>query len=150
MKTKASIKHVLGFSSLALLLTATLGAVPWPEAQPQASGPLYEIRSYHFEPTRFDQYRAWAENDALPHLRQELDVVGFWVSAVLPPDVRGAPLDSLGSANVTWIIRWSSKSERDARLDEVFGTSEWGEIFSLLPGGLDGYLRIEASFFEEL
>jgi hypothetical protein len=54
------------------------------------------------------------------------------------------------SANVTWIIRWQSKAERDAKLGEVFGSPEWGEIFSRLPGGLEIYQRIESRFLTGL
>ncbi len=89
-------------------------------------------------------------NHGIEYLRRELDVVGFWVGAGVPAEVSGAPLDSLGSANVTWIIRWESKEQRDARMAEVFATPEWREIFSRLPGGGSGYLRIESTFLEAI
>jgi len=27
---------------------------------------IYEIRNYHFDPQRFDEYKAWAKEKALP------------------------------------------------------------------------------------
>ena len=38
---------------------------------------IYEFRNYHYEPSKFDAYRRWATNHALPYLREKLDVVGF-------------------------------------------------------------------------
>ena len=62
---------------------------------------IYEIRNYHFRPDLIDAYKAWAKAEAIPHLVSQLDVVGFWINSKDTPEVNGAPLDHLGTANVT-------------------------------------------------
>lgn len=112
-------------------------------------GTIYEIRNYHFDPTLSGEYRTWARELATPHLRAHFDVVGFWVNTDIPPEISGKPLGELGSANVTWIIRWESKEQRDEQSDAVYSSPEWQEIFAKVPGGRASYLRIEAKFFQE-
>lgn len=110
---------------------------------------IYEIRNYHFDPQRFDEYKAWAKAKALPFLDRELDLVGFWATAD-DSEVTGEPMDDLGSANITWIIRWPDRETRDASMGTIFGGDEWGEIFADVPGGLASYQRMEAKFTEAL
>jgi hypothetical protein len=112
-------------------------------------GAIYEIRNYHFDPTLSGEYRIWARELATPHLRAHFDVVGFWVNTDIPPEISGKPLGELGSANVTWIIRWESKKQRDEQSDAVYSSPEWQEIFAKVPGGRASYLRIEAKFSQE-
>lgn len=40
---------------------------------------IYEIRNYHYEPSLMREYRQWAVARALPYIRENLDLVGFWV-----------------------------------------------------------------------
>ncbi|MDH4366234.1 MAG: NIPSNAP family protein [Acidimicrobiia bacterium] len=110
---------------------------------------IYEIRNYHYEPSLMAEYKAWARDHALPHIRAELDLVGFWVNSDEPPQVTGAPLDDLGSATVTWIIRWPDFDTRNNVMDKVFATEAWAEISKHNPG-LQHYHRIEVKFAEEL
>ena len=119
------------------------------DTEPEPGG-LYEVRTYHFDPARFDEYAGVARGEYIRYLREHLDIAGFWIDAGIPAEVRGAELDELGSANVTWVIRWASKAERDERLPEVLGTPEWREIFAEVPGGGASYLRIESRFMESL
>lgn len=107
---------------------------------------IYEIRNYHFNPDLIENYRAWAENDALPYISRHVDVVGFWVGNASAPEIRGPAFDELGSANVTWIIRWPGMDARNEGIATVFSGAEWEEIFSRVPGGRDSYLRIESRF----
>ena len=109
---------------------------------------LYEIRNYHFEPERFEDYKAWAKDKALPYLKRELDLVGFWAGD--DNEVNGAEMDELGSANITWIIRWPDRQTRDARMAEAFTGEEWDTIFADVPGGIASYKRMEAKFTEDL
>ena len=111
---------------------------------------IYEVRNYHFDPARFDEYAEVARGEYLRYLREHLDIVGFWVDSGIPAEVRGAEQDELGSANITWVIRWASKAERDEKLPEVLGTPEWREIFAEVPGGGASYLRVESRFMESL
>jgi hypothetical protein len=111
---------------------------------------IYEIRNYYFEPSRLDEYKAWAKNKAMAYLKRNLNVLGFWANTHQKPEVSGRDMDALGSANITWIIGWNDVSQRKATLDKVFATPEWREIFKYVPGGPASYLRIECKFTESL
>ena len=111
---------------------------------------MYEIRNYHFKPELLSQYRQWAKTKAVPHLSKELDVLGFWVNSEDPSEVTGEAQDKLGSANVTWIIRWRDLAHRNEVLPGVLGSPEWEAIFADVPGGRSSYLRIENKFAESL
>ena len=43
------------------------------------SGPIVEIRDYTIEAEWLDAYRKWAEEIAAPWLKQNLDVIDFWM-----------------------------------------------------------------------
>ena len=110
---------------------------------------MVEIRSYHYDPAKFDAYKQWALDEAVPFLKANLNIVGFWLDNGTPPEVAGsnpAP-QPIGSANVTWIIEWDSKEARDAGHKEVFGGAGWQDIWSRHPDA-DGYLQMEARFAE--
>ena len=111
---------------------------------------MFEIRNYHFEPTLFEAYKDWARTKALPFLAKELDLVGFWASLPEPSQIDGVAMDAMGSANITWIIRWPDMATRDATFGTLFTTDAWAEIFKDVPGGRGGYLRLEAKFTESL
>lgn len=111
---------------------------------------IYEIRNYYFDPKRFDEYRQWAKTRAMPCLKANLNVIGFWANTSIPPEILGKPMDELGPANITWIIGWDDISKRDATLDRLFSSPEWREIFKHVPGGLDSYIRRESKFTESL
>ena len=111
---------------------------------------IYEIRNYYFDPARFDEYKAWAQDKALKFLDQHLDLVGFWVNNDQAPEIIGAEMDALGPANITWIIRWPDREQRDATMDTLFTGDEWGEIFKDVPGGLESYKRMEVKFTDAL
>ena len=112
---------------------------------------MFEIRNYHFEPTRFAEYKIWVETLAGPYLREKMDVVGFWVTNEMAPEYGGSlPHDhNVVPANMTWIIRWQNKSHRDRVWQELLSDPEWQAIFSssLRP---EGYLRTEAKFATEI
>lgn len=111
---------------------------------------LYEIRDYHYRPDIFDAYKAWAEQ-AVPVLRAKLDVLGFWIDRGLPPEITGtSPVDSpIGSANVTWIIRWDSKAARDEGLKAAIESDEWKAVWSRHPDP-NGYLQMSARFMDAM
>jgi len=113
---------------------------------------MFEIRNYHFVPEKIDAYENWAKTLALPYLKSKMDVVGFWINNDLAPEYAGSfpRSDSIGTANVTWIIRWQDKSQRDTVWDEIRSGSEWQEIFSKVPGGRENYIRIEAKFATDI
>lgn len=132
----------------AILLTGAAAAGS--NAAPAQDGAIYEIRNYHFDPARYEEYAEVAKGDYIRYLREHLDIVGFWIESGVPAEVRGAEQDELGPANVTWVIRWASKEERDEKLPAVLGTPEWREIFAEVPGGGASYLRIESRFMSSL
>ena len=100
---------------------------------------------------KFEAYKKWAVDEAVPFLKENLDVVGFWVDNGLPPEITGEdPADHKhGVANITWIIKWKSESDRATGMKEVLGGSEWKDIWSRHPDS-QGYLQMEARFAEEL
>ena len=111
---------------------------------------IYEFRNYHFRPDLFEAYKAWAGDRALPYLRANLNIVGFWVSRDIPPEINGAAMDDLGSANIRWIIAWESMDQRAQEMPKALASDEWNQIFADVPGGIESYLRMEANFMEAL
>lgn len=112
---------------------------------------MYEIRNYHYDPKKFAAYKEWATNHAVPFLKENLDIVGFWIDNGLEPELTGAaPVPNKhGSANVTWIIRWESKAARDQGHKSVFRSNGWKQVWAKHPDA-DGYLQMEAKFADEL
>jgi hypothetical protein len=110
---------------------------------------IFEIRNYHYEPTLTEEYKEWATQVLLPYLRAHLDVVGFWMALDEAPQVTGKPLDDLGPATVTWIIRWDDMTQRKEVMGRVFAASEWQEIVKKSPG-MEHYHRKEVRFAEGL
>lgn len=112
---------------------------------------MFEIRSYHYDPTKFEAYKKWAVEEAVPFLRANLDIVGFWIDNGRPPEVTGAdPAPGKhGVANVTWIIRWESDADRERGFKEVLGGEGWQAVWAKHPDA-NGYLQMEARFTEEV
>ena len=79
-----------------------------------------------------------------------MEVVGFWINTHDAPEVNGEPQDTLGSANVTWIIRWRDLAHRNDVMPRALSGPAWQDIFSRVPGGIASYQRIEAKFAEAL
>ena len=96
---------------------------------------IVEIRDYTIEPEWLDAYTKWADSLAAPWLRANLDVIDFWLDCGIDTEVRGSSpqVSENGQANVCWIIRWASKTDRDARFGKVFGSVEWREIWAEHP-----------------
>ncbi len=106
-----------------------------------------EIRNYHYDPEKFAAYKEWALSEAIPFLKANLNVVGFWLDSGEPSEISGGkPMDlPLGSANVTWIIRWKDMQERAKGHAQVFQSKGWQDIWSRHPDP-NGYLQMEAKF----
>jgi hypothetical protein len=111
---------------------------------------LHEVRNYHFRPDLLADYKVWASTQAIPHLAKTLEVVGFWVSTDDAPEVVGAPMDAMGSANVTWVIRWRDKAHRAEAWAAATSGPEWEAVLAQVPGGTASYLRLESKFAEAL
>ena len=110
-----------------------------------------EIRSYHYDPDKFEAYKQWALDEAVPYLKANLDLIGFWIDNSIPAEVTGQRPSAmeLGSANITWIIRWNDKAARDEGHKTVFGSDGWKDIWSRHPDP-NGYLQMEARFAEQV
>lgn len=112
---------------------------------------MFEIRSYHYDPAKFDLYRKWAIEEAAPWLKANLDVVGFWLDSGDAPELTGSDPQPHphGVANVTWIIRWVSKADRDEKFGQTFSSEGWQAIWDKHPDA-NGYLQMEARFTDEV
>jgi hypothetical protein len=112
---------------------------------------IYEIRDYHYRRDLISAYREWAEL-AVPVLRKHLDVVGFWVDGgERAPEISGtSPQKSpIGSANVSWVIRWPSLAARDAAMKTVFAGPDWQAVWARHPDA-NGYLQTSSRFMDAL
>jgi len=69
---------------------------------------------------------------------------------VEPPEISGSdPMNlNLGSANVTWIIRWDSMEARNRFQEEVFDAEDWQKIWAMHPDP-NGYIQMETRFANE-
>ena len=112
---------------------------------------MFEIRNYHYDPTKFDAYRQWAEDEAVPFLKANLDIIGFWIDNGLAAEYRGTDPMELkhGAANITWIIRWESKAQRDERFPEVIASDEWQAVWAKHPDP-NGYQQMLGRFLEAM
>ncbi len=110
---------------------------------------MVEIRSYHYDPDKFEAYKKWAVEDAVPFLKANMNIIGFWLDNGTPPEIGGSrPMElPLGSANITWIIGWDSMEARAEGHKRVLGGPEWQAIWARHPDA-GGYLQMEARFAE--
>ncbi len=110
---------------------------------------IVEIRDYTIEPEWFEAYKKWAKEMAAPWLKQNLDVIDFWVDDGIETDVEGSsPIVSPnGQPNVCWIIRWPDKATRDLGFNSLLENPEWQDIWSNHPNE-NAYLHMNARFMK--
>lgn len=108
---------------------------------------LFEIRNYHYDRSQWEAFTQWAQEEAVPFLKANLDIVGIWFDNGEPPEIMGSdPMDlKHGTANVTTIIRWESMEKRNQGYQGLGET--WQEIWSRHPDP-NGYLHMEVRFAE--
>lgn len=84
---------------------------------------LYELRSYWIEPEQLDAYLDWADTKALPVLQGECGfrLVGFWRVEDADPADDDPP-------NVTWLLAWRDREEREARWSAARSSASWAMI----------------------
>ena len=111
---------------------------------------IVEIRDYTIEKEWFDKYKEWAEI-ALPWLKKHLDVIDFWVDDGIEAELDGSDpqISPHGQPNVTWIIRYSDKDDRDRQFNAVLENPEWQEIWSKHPNE-NSYIVMNARFMKGL
>ena len=109
---------------------------------------LFEIRCYRFEPTKFEEYKVWLKDKAWSYFSNKMNIVGFWLDNGMPPIYGGSqpPADDVLPANITWIVQWRNREQRDKVWDEVMADPECKTLFSTVPGGMNSYLRMEVRF----
>ena len=114
-----------------------------------ASEAIVEIRDYTIEAEWFEAYRDWASELAGPWLRENLDVIDFWVDDGHEPEVAGsAPVVSPnGQPNVCWIIRWPSRAAREEGFRTTLGSQEWQDIWAKHPN-TNAYLHLNVRFMK--
>jgi len=113
---------------------------------------LYEIRNYWYDPDHFEEYKKWARELAFPYVSSMMDVVGFWLKNDMPPEHDGSLpwYENVVPSNITWVIRWKDKEQRDKGWEELIQSEELKRIFSTVPGGMKSYLREEVKFAESI
>ena len=110
---------------------------------------IVEIRDYTFESATFEAYKKWAEELAVPWLKANLDVIDFWIDCGIAAEVSGSnpQVSSNGQPNVTWIIRWDSIEDRQARFATTMSSPDWKAIWAKHPNE-KGYLQMNARFLK--
>ncbi|NND69706.1 MAG: hypothetical protein HKN19_19100 [Halioglobus sp.] len=147
---KTVITYVVSISACVFAATGLAEQVPQGTGVEISAGKesaVYEIRNYHYDPAQLGAYKQWAINSAIPFFKEHMDVVGFWMGNEHPPKISGTrPMQlELGSANITWIIRWDNMEARTAFHKDVFGGEQWQAIWAKHPDPA-GYFQSEARF----
>ena len=111
--------------------------------------PIYEIRDYTIESEWFGAYKEWAKDIAAPWLKENLEVIDFWMDEGELPEVSGSnPIVSPnGQPNVTWIIKWDSRETREKEFPATMSSVEWKEIWAKHPNE-NAYLHLNVRFME--
>lgn len=78
-------------------------------------------------------------------------VSGLRVDSVEPGQLFGADPRprAHGPANVTWIIRWRDREERDAAWDALWQDGAWKALWARHPG-FEGYRQLSVRFLDEV
>ena len=111
--------------------------------------PIYEIRDYTIEREWFQAYNVWDKNIAAPWLKENLEVIDFWMDGGEPPEISGSnPIVSPnGQPNVTWIIKWASREIREKKFSKTMSSDGWKEIWAKHPNE-SAYLHLNVRFME--
>ncbi|NNE96944.1 MAG: hypothetical protein HKN24_13040 [Acidimicrobiales bacterium] len=106
---------------------------------------ITEIRDYHFAGD-LGAYQTWWQ-DALPVIGAHMEIIGVWVDSGEPPRISGSsPMElPLGSANVTWMIRWPDMEAREQGWAALGEDPAWIECADRHPG-FDDYLHMSVRF----
>jgi len=84
-------------------------------------------------------------------LKEILDVVGFYIDSGATPEATSSNPErpSIGYANITWIIRWDSKAERDAKFGDIMRSPQWAEVWAKHPDA-NGYVQMLSRFMKAM
>ena len=108
---------------------------------------IVEIRDYTIEADSFEAYRKWAEDDAVPWLNANLDLVDFWMDDGHEAEVGGSSpfVSPNGQPNVCWIIRWPNRAVRDEGFKAFVTDPGWQEVWKKHPNP-NAYLQANVRF----
>lgn len=108
---------------------------------------IVEIRDYTIETEWFPAYCDWARDHAVPWLKENLDVIDFWLDDGLEPMVLGSDpqVSPHGQPNVCWIIRWPSLEARAEGWEAMQHDPTWAEVIAHHPNR-DSYLHTNVRF----
>ena len=83
----------------------------WKKYRKNMSDVIVEIRDYTIKADWIDDYTDWADNIAAPWLKNNLDVIDFWVDTGIESEVGGSSpgVSPNGQPNVCWIIRLNKR-----------------------------------------
>lgn len=111
---------------------------------------IFEIRDYHYDTDRLEEYRAWA-GEAVVFLGERWDLLGWWMDSGKEPRIMGSDPMELehGLANITWMLGWDNMKERESAWDELWEDSEWLALWDRHPG-FDGYRQLAVRFMEKV
>jgi len=111
------------------------------------SEPIVEVRDYTINADDFPAYCAWARDLAEPWLRENLDLVGFWLDSGDEAQVTGVDphVSKHGQANVHWILRWESREAREARWQTWTQEPGWQAIWAQHPNPA-AYIQMNVRF----
>ena len=111
---------------------------------------IFEIRDYHYQADRLEEYRVWA-GEAVVFLGERWDLLGWWMDSGAAPRIMGSDPMQLkhGLANITWMLRWDSIEERESAWEELWENPKWLDLWDRHPG-FEGYLQLAVRFMEEV
>lgn len=112
---------------------------------------MYEIRNYWIDHEHFDEWIGWFREHAAPFFRRTMDIVGIYPGLEVQHSYSGSnPRDDIIPANLTWIIRWEDKDQRDKGWMGLRDNEEWQMVLAQRPGGSEYLKMIEAKFAESI
>lgn len=116
-----------------------------------SEGPMYEIRNYWIDPEHFEEWMNWFKTYTAPFFRKIMDIVAIYPSNDVPHAYSGFnPREDVTPANLTWILRWDSKEQRDKAWMGLRDNEEWQGILAERPGGAEYLKMIEAKFVDSI
>ena len=154
MEANMSLLEAIKKVEMVILGSSSISDKPkdhWKKYRKNMSDVIVEIRDYTIKADWIDDYKDWADNIAAPWLKNNLDVIDFWVDTGIEPEVGGSSpvVSPNGQPNVCWIIRWSSKEDRDLGFAALKMNEEWQEIWSKHPNE-NSYLHKNVRFMKAI
>ena len=112
---------------------------------------IYEIRDYTIEKEWLEQYVKWVKEFFLPYAKNKINIIDFWAYDGIEVEVEGKnPVVSPNwQPNITWVVKYNNKQERDDFFASLETDSEWEKVWSNYPNP-DAYIYKNARFFTSI